>query len=116
MMAVEFTMARSPLRILGLILSLAWAMGSSAQADWDTARVWTDFEAALQRPERVLRLNLTRAKWKEVDHRLRRFRNLRELVLDKNRIDTLPPWMGELQTVERLSVRSNRIRTIPPSV
>ena len=75
------------------------------EATWDTARVWTDFEAALQRPERVLRLDLTRSKWKEVDHRLRRFRNLHELVLDRNRIDTLPDWLGELQTVERLSIR-----------
>ena len=66
------------------------------KAGWDTARVWTDFEEALQRPERVLRLDLTRSKWKEVDHRLRRFSQLHELVLDRNRIDTLPDWLGEL--------------------
>ena len=83
------------------------------EATWDTAQVWTDFEAALQRPERVLRLDLSRSKWKEVDHRLRRFRNLQELVLDRNRIDTLPDWLAEFQTLERLSLQANRIRTIP---
>ena len=98
--------------LAGWLLSAVPATGQ-LEAKWDTARVWTDFEAALQRPERVLRLDLTRSKWKEVDHRLRRFRNLHELVLDRNRIDTLPDWLGELHTLERLSLQANRIRTIP---
>ena len=69
-------------------------VSAQSSTPWDTARVWTDYEAALQRPERVWRLDLTKQKWKEVDVRLRRFRQLREIVLDKNKIDSLPPWIG----------------------
>ena len=87
--------------VTAIMLGLALTVPSQAQdeqapwpgpatQDWDTARVWTDFEAALQRPEQVLRLDLTKNKWKEVDFRLRRFRQLRELVLDRNKLDTLP--------------------------
>ena len=106
---------------LGLWLLAGWLLAvvpatAQLEATWGTARVWTDFEAALQRPERVLRLDLTRSKGKEVAHRLRRFRNLHELVLDRNRIDTLPDWLGELPTLERLRLQANRIRTIPPSL
>jgi hypothetical protein len=106
------------------IMAFALALGfwlcmpvhSFGQADWDTAKVWTDFEAALQRPENVLRLDLSRSKLKVLDHRLQRFQYLRELNLDKNKIDTLPNWIGSLSTLERLSIRSNRLRTIPPAM
>lgn len=84
-------------------------LGTNETAIWDTAQVWTDFEAALQRPEQVWRLDLSRSKWKEVDHRLRRFRYLREIVLDKNKIDSLPPWIGEFEHLERLSIKANRL-------
>ena len=97
---VEFMMQIMPFSHASLLclwfLVGSWATPTpmSGQAGWDTARVWTDFDAALQRPERVLRLDLTRSKWKEVDHRLRRFQHLRELVLDRNKIDTIPTWLG----------------------
>lgn len=114
-------------RLMPLILGMTWGLLSSLQGanslaaqepsrppasetvGWDTAQVWTDFEAALQRPEQVWRLDLSRNKWKKVDHRLRRFRYLREIILDKNKIDSLPPWMGEFQYLERLSIKANRL-------
>ena len=97
-----------------LLTAAVWpAVMAQSPPTWDTARVWTDFEAASQRPELVLRLDLTRQKWKQVDHRLRRFRQLRELTLDRNKLDSLPPWFGELTTLEHLSIRSNVLTNIP---
>ena len=108
------------LPIMAFVLALGFwlwmPVHSLGQADWDTAKVWTDFEAALQRPENVLRLDLSRSKLKALDHRLQRFQYLRELNLDKNKIDTLPNWIGSLSTLERLSIRSNRLRSIPPAM
>lgn len=83
---------------------------------WDTARIWTEFEEALQRPEKVLRLDLSRSRWKTVDYRLRRFRGLRELVLDHNKLDSLPEWFAELASLERLSAKSNRFATFPSAL
>ena len=114
-----FRMTKAPLSSAIVLLALllgpdqAWSQLTST---WDTARVWTNFEDALQRPERVLRLDLTKQKWKEFDHRLRRFRQLRELILDRNRIDSIPPWISEFQHLERLSMRSNKLHSIPPDL
>jgi riboflavin kinase/FMN adenylyltransferase len=80
---------------------------------WDTARVYTNFEQAIARPERVIRLDLTRDKLRELDPRIGRFSQLRELVLDRNKLDALPQELRFVQTLERISVSSNRLESFP---
>ena len=122
MTRVDLKMNRLLLRTLGIafgvLLCCLSPMKGAGQSNipWDTAKVWTDYEAALQRPERVWRLDLSKQKWKAVDIRLRRFRQLREIVLDKNKIDSLPPWMAEFEHLERLSIRSNKLTQISESL
>ena len=122
MTRVDLKMNQLLLRTVGIafavLLCCLSPMKGAGQSNipWDTAKVWTDYEAALQRPERVWRLDLSKQKWKAVDIRLRRFRQLREIVLDKNKIDSLPPWMAEFEHLERLSIRSNKLTQISESL
>ncbi len=80
---------------------------------WDTARVYTDFDEALMRPERVIRLDLTRDRLHALDARIVRFSALRELVLDRNKLTGLPPELRWVQTLERISISGNRLQAFP---
>lgn len=85
-------------------------------ADLDTAKVYTDIEKALENPEIVCRLDLTRKRLKEVPEDILQFKNLQELNLNRNKLDSLPPWLNQLQNLMIFSASRNEIETIPKEI
>lgn len=86
--------------------------GMSFAQDLDTLPVFDDLDEALKMPEKVIRLDLSKNKLKEVPD-LRQFTNLRELNLSRNKLDSLPDWIVELEKLERLSLDRNKLEHFP---
>jgi len=82
----------------------------------DTAHVYRSMESALQNPERVYKLNLSKKKLKHVPPEISRFTNLRELDLSKNKIKELPAQIGDMPNLERLNLSSNDITVLPEEI
>ena len=82
----------------------------------DTSRVYHSIEAALQNPDHVYKLNLSRKKLRAVPPEIVQFRNLKELNLSKNKIRELPPQIVELQNLERLNLSSNKLKALPEDI
>jgi Leucine-rich repeat (LRR) protein len=82
----------------------------------DSVRIYRSLELALQNPDKVFRLHLVRQKLREVPAEVFQFKNLRELVLDKNKITVIPDEIAELQNLEVLSCSHNQIDSITPSM
>jgi Leucine-rich repeat (LRR) protein len=82
----------------------------------DTARVYRSMESALQNPEKVYKLNLSKKKLRNVPPEIYKLTNLKELDLSKNKIKELPAEIGQLQSLERLNLSSNDIIVIPDEI
>lgn len=91
---------------------LNWAQ-EVPYADLDTAKVYSDIAKALENPDYVYRLNLTRKRLKEVPEEILQFKNLQELNLNRNKLDSLPPWLNQLQNLMVFSASRNEIEAIP---
>ncbi|HRH39091.1 MAG TPA: hypothetical protein PK760_12130, partial [Flavobacteriales bacterium] len=65
----------------------------------DTVRTYHSLERALQEPDKVFRLDLSKSKLKEVPD-LRMFKNLNALDLSQNKLKSLPTWFGELKFMQ----------------
>src|SRR6187551_1758848 len=102
------------LLLLGFMSLAVSALAQEEQAPLaDTARVFRSMESALQEPERVYRLNLSKKKLKSVPPEISRFSNLKELDLSKNKIKELPAQIGDLKNLEILNLSSNDLVDLP---
>jgi Leucine-rich repeat (LRR) protein len=88
----------------------------SVQLIDDTMYIYRSISAALQNPERVFRLNLSKTRLKEIPADVFKFKNLRELDLSKNRIDSIPAAIGELQNLTSLNLSSNNLELLPDEI
>ncbi len=61
-------------------------------------------------------LDLSGAGLTEVPSAIRELTHLTGLVLDSNRLEDTPGWMGELVALERLSLRTNELAVVPRSI
>ncbi len=59
----------------------------------------------------VLKLNYKRLR--QIPSKVFEMRNLRELDLGRNFIDSIPPEIGRLSRLERLDLRRNKLRSVP---
>jgi Leucine-rich repeat (LRR) protein len=82
----------------------------------DSVRIYRSIESALQNPDKVFRLHLVRLKLREVPAEVFQLKNLRELVLDKNKITMLPDEIAQLENLEVLSCSHNQIDSITPAM
>ena len=75
---------------------LSWAQETDVNTDtlqlpdFRGIRVFKTLNGALQHPDSVFRLDLSKQKLKEVPEEIRKFPNLKELNLSKNNISELP--------------------------
>lgn len=75
----------------------------------DTCRVFRDLNRAIQTPDEVYRLDLSKTKLKDFPKEIFLFRNLQELRLDRNKIKAFPERIGELRFLQILSAEKNKL-------
>lgn len=101
-------------------LLLAICNYSSAQlldsAQLGITHIYTNLKEALQNPEKVYRLNLTRKKLKTFPMDILKLKNLQELNLSKNKLDSLPEEIGLLTNLQVLNVSGNKLVYLPDSI
>ena len=78
----------------------------------DTARVYRSMEEANTNPLQVYRLDLSKKKLKVFPKEILTFTNLNELILDKNKLDSIPISISKLLYLQRLSAYKNNLVNI----
>lgn len=83
----------------------------------DSPIIWFDnLDSALLAPDEPKYLYLRGRGWRELPKELLLFRNLQDADLSFNIIDTLPPWIGRLQTAKSLSFGQCHLHTVSDSI
>lgn len=82
----------------------------------DTMRAFTSLEEALKNPEKVIKLELRRARLKSFPMEILKFTNLQYLDLTKNNIKELPPEISQLQNLQYFSISKNILEEFPPQI
>lgn len=78
--------------------------------------VYDNLQEALQNPDKVYRLDLSRKKLKTFPMEILKFKNLQELDLSKNKLDSLPEQIGTLTNLQVLNVAGNKLLYLPDSI
>src|ERR1051326_4464408 len=103
-----------PLLLLLLPTCLSAQLLDSAQIK--AAPVFDNLKEALQDPDKVYRLDLSKKKLKIFPLEILKFKNLQELDLSKNKLDSLPEQIGTLTHLQILNVSGNKLIYLPDSI
>ncbi len=76
----------------------------------------TSMDSALKDPDKVVKLELKKKKYKEFPKEILRFKNLQWLDLTRNQIVNLPEELGTLVNLQYLNLSHNDIETLPKSI
>ncbi|MDQ3047461.1 MAG: leucine-rich repeat domain-containing protein [Bacteroidota bacterium] len=79
----------------------------------DTLRSFTSLEEALKNPDKVIKLELRRKKYKTFPKEIFKFRNLQYLDLSKNSIAEIPPEIEQLKDLQYFSISKNGLEEFP---
>lgn len=79
-------------------------------------KIYTDLEEALQNPDSVIQLNLSKQKLKKFPTEICQFKNLKVLNISKNKIDSIPHCIVNLKSLERFSASDNEISFLSDSI
>ena len=85
-------------KVFALLFLLASLKGSAQLLDslqLDTIKIYESVAAANQTPDKVIKLVLEKQKLTQVPEDIRKYTNLQWLDLSKNRLKTIPNWIGE---------------------
>ncbi len=105
------------LPVMTLLLLCSSASGQPAlPAALDTLPVFTDLDKALETPEKVYHLDLSRKRMDTIPGEVYGFPNLKVLDLSRNKIDTVPPAIGRLKELQVLRLGRNDIRHFQPAI
>lgn len=85
-------------------------------AQFYSAPVYNNLDEALQNPDKVYRLDLSKKKLKVFPLEVLKFKNLQELNLSKNKLDSLPEQIGMLVNLQILNLSGNRLQYLPDSI
>ena len=105
-----------------LLIFLFTAQVASAQEEPsvqlidDTNYIYRSISVALQNPEKVFRMNLSKTKLKEFPADIFKFTNLRELDLSKNKIDSIPHEIGSFKMLTSLNLSGNNLEMLPDEI
>lgn len=80
------------------------------------APIFYNLNEALQNPDKVYRLNLSKNKLKMFPMEILKFKNLQELDLSKNKLDSLPEQIGLLAHLQILNISGNKLIYLPDSI
>jgi Leucine-rich repeat (LRR) protein len=103
-------------RILFVIAFLFAFISLKAQVLNDTTYVYRSLASALETPDKVFRLNLSKKQLKEFPEDILKFKNLEELDLSKNKIEELPAGIGTLTHLKKLNLSMNKIAKLPTEI
>ena len=78
--------------------------------------VYDNLNEALQKPNQVYRLDLSKKKLKTFPIEILKFKNLQELDLSKNKLDSLSEKIGLLFNLQILNVSGNKLIYLPDSI
>ena len=79
-------------------------------------RVYKNLNIALQNPDSVFILDLSKKKLKEVPHDVFRLKNLQILNLSRNDIKDLPSEISILSNLQKLNLSNNNLKRLPPNI
>lgn len=82
----------------------------------DTVTAFTNLEDALKTPDKVIKLELKRKKYKTFPKEILAFKNLQYLNLSKNSIRQLPEELGQLKNLQYLNISKNGLEELPPEI
>lgn len=82
----------------------------------DTVFAYTSIEEAMQNPDKVIRLELRKAKLKEFPVQIFQMKNLQYLDISKNSIKYIPDSLDMLSNLQYLNASKNRIEMLPNTV
>jgi Leucine-rich repeat (LRR) protein len=69
---------------------------------------------AMENPESVIKLDLSKQKLQDFPEDIRKLTNLQYLDLSKNKISSVPAWIGELKNLQFLILSKTKIDSFPP--
>lgn len=81
----------------------------------DTLKMFRSLESAMENPEAVYRLDLSKQKLTEVPVEIGKLKNLQELHLDKNKIELVPDFLAQLRYLQVFTAGQNKIDSIAPA-
>ncbi len=82
----------------------------------DTSYVYRSLNEAIAFPEKVFKLNLSKAKLDSFPLEIFLFKNLIELNLSRNFLEEVPPEIGQLVNLKKLNLANNKLVHLPPEI
>ncbi|HMU77228.1 MAG: leucine-rich repeat domain-containing protein [Bacteroidetes bacterium] len=104
-----------------ILLILLFASPAHAQELWDDAEIDTlpvfrSLNAAMQNPDSVFRLDLSKQKLKEIPPQVFELTQLRELNVSRNHLTELPEQIYKLNNLQRLYANNNKLTALPQRI
>ena len=88
-------------------------LDSSALINQET---YTNLQEALEYPDKVYKLNLSKHKLTDFPKEIMRLKNLQELNLSKNNIKEIPQEIAVLSHLQMLNISKNKLEKIPAEI
>ena len=85
-------------------------------SDWSGYKVYTSMAMALQNPDSVFILNLSKKKLSELPQEIKQLKNLQKLDISKNKLKELPAFIGSLAGLIELDASANNLEKIPAEI
>ena len=98
------------------LISVSMTAQDEESTDWSGAQVFEDLEEAAEARRNgvpIFRLDLSKQKRSEIPTEILKWTELREVILDRNRLKSIGPELKQLVFLERLAVNSNRLEHFP---
>lgn len=86
------------------------------QSPYTNLRAYTSLAAAMQHPDSVQKLDLSKKKLTDFPLEIMKLKNLKVLNLGKNKIRLIPKEIGELQQLEDLILTGNKLTVLPEEI
>lgn len=94
--------------------SFSWAQNKLLSLkELESADTFTSLNAAMAKPDSVIKLSLKHKKYKTIPKEIFLFKNLQSLDLSKNKIEEIDEEIGSLTQLQELNVGSNNLTTLP---
>jgi Leucine-rich repeat (LRR) protein len=100
-----------------IILSLIYcSFFAEAQVTNDSTYIYRSLASAMENPDKVFRLNLSKKQLADFPNEVLQFKNLEELDLSKNKIKEIPPGIGLLTNLKRINLSMNKLEKLPDEI